>query len=296
MIGVIASVVLSSAFFLSSDASNERVSDVNRDGIVQVSAKTPRGTSFGSAFAFNHNGKVLLGSAAHVCNSAYRDPFNGKYYMDARLGHRIRRAQIVALNYQHDLCILKTSFKFKKVFNLAKDIPDYNDKLYSLGYTPQFKNLNVESGPMNNFFKFVNYAQVANKEQCEKIYNSQAKLVKRQVFIWTVKYCPYRTKINVTSMSGIGGMSGGPMIDNSGKVIGVNRFTFTRVHKLATSSSRDLIRLANKYDKNPRKSIKNVKDTYELLRPKTVKVQELGVKNKNSMYQRMYKYKMGKLR
>ena len=145
----------------------------------------------------------LLVTNFHVVSSSLHEP--DKYHLYLLDGDHTLPAEVVAFDAVNDLAIVHVEKTFSKTVRFAANLPDPGDKIYSIGW-PEDLNKAVSEGNFNG--------------------------------IMTAG--PYRKlQLSIPLNSG---MSGGPTINESGEVIGVNVSLRVDSQSLAFAIPREQIR------------------------------------------------------
>jgi serine protease Do len=125
----------------------------------------------------------LLATNYHVIRQSFEKDF--EFHVYVKIADKNYPAQVLAVDVVHDLAIVKIDYQFPEKINIAKSSIRNGDKIFSMGF-PQDLPMTIVEGTYNGF-------------------------VKRGVY----------EEIHMSS--GINsGMSGGPTLNKSGKLIGVN--------------------------------------------------------------------------
>jgi S1-C subfamily serine protease len=138
--------------------------------------------SYGSAFVIGRNG--ILATNYHVVSQVVQEP--KKYQLYLMDGPLSARAEILAIDVVHDLAVIHVQREFPRALDILGDAgPRQGEHVYSIGM-PEDLNMAIIEGNFNGRLEFPPY---------ESLHLS--------------------SPINH-------GMSGGPTVDRSGRVIGVN--------------------------------------------------------------------------
>ena len=139
-------------------------------------------TSLGSGFFVDDSGTIVTNY--HVVARLVHRP--GRYRIEALVtGAQPRAAEVIAIDVVHDLAIVRTGLTATPHFTLSSIAPARGARLYALGH-PKDLGLSIVEGTYNGLLQFTLYPKVH-----------------------------FTGSLNP-------GMSGGPAVDEAGRVVGIN--------------------------------------------------------------------------
>lgn len=138
-------------------------------------------SSYGTGFVVDRRG--VLATNFHVVAEALHQP--KKYGIFVAIDGQQLAAQILRVDLQNDLALIKIAKPFTRVIPLARELPKQGNSTFSLGF-PEDLNMTIVNGTYNEIINYGTYASLH-----------------------------LSTPIN-------SGMSGGPTVNEAGEVVGVN--------------------------------------------------------------------------
>tara|TARA_R100000008_G_scaffold86600_1_gene80393 strand:- start:3080 stop:3781 length:702 start_codon:yes stop_codon:yes gene_type:complete len=172
--------------------------------------RTIDGMSTGTGFAVEttkEKNKTHIITAAHVCSLDMAPPIdiNELHKRGIRVKSFERTlfvddgvsqvpAEVKAVDLAHDLCLLEIKVDVKKEFEISDVYPAYSEEIYNIGAPAGFYE------PGAKFYLEGHYVGV--------------------IFQWTA-FAPKPVLQQVFSIPGVGGLSGSPLINQEGRIVGM---------------------------------------------------------------------------
>ena len=175
-----------------------------------TSCEEIKGRSSGTGFAVvttKEKNKTHIVTAAHVCSAAMAPPFDifqlfisgleitefeRKIFVDDGVSQV--EANILAADFKHDTCLLEINVDVNKKFEISDVGLKYSEKVYNIGAPAGF----YEAGA-----KYYNEGHYMGVVFTESLFSDEPYL--QQVF----------------SIPAVGGLSGSPLINEEGRIIGM---------------------------------------------------------------------------
>lgn len=168
-----------------------------------------KGNSGGTGFFLKHNDRQWFVTNKHICDSVGKD---GKLILQWRDGTRVE-ANIVEVNQHADLCLATTAYRAERPFTLSKGYRMHQE-VHTLGH-PALYELVLSTGRIFDHSMIEMLVSVG--EEC----GPGETPTKVNLLFFELPACLKTYDALYLSNHTHGGNSGSPVLDNSGKVVGV---------------------------------------------------------------------------